>query len=162
MARPQDKNLIPFTSEQNREEAKKNGRKGGVASGEARRRKRCMKESFETLFAMQASDKYVKAFKKQGLDLPEGVTNEQLFTMAMFARSIAGDARMVSLVLDVIGEKQGDVLKRKELELKEKQAKDTKNEALDRLDDILSGLHEQAKNNNSGDDNESDNDEETE
>ena len=34
-----EKNLIPFTSEQNREEAQKNGRKGGVASGKARREK---------------------------------------------------------------------------------------------------------------------------
>ena len=37
------------------------------------------------------------------------------------------------------------MLKRKELELKEKQAMDTKNEALERLDQILRGLHEQAE-----------------
>lgn len=158
MARPQDKNLrTPSTTE-----AREIGRKGGIASGEARRRKKSMKESFETLFAMQANEKYIKAFKKQGFDLPEDVTNEQLLTMAMFARSIAGDPRMVSLVLDVMGEKQGDVLKRKELELKEKQAKDTKSEALDRLDAILNGLHEQAiQNNTGGDDDEPDNDTET-
>ena len=34
-----EQNLIPFTSDQNREEAKKNGKKGGVASGKARRAK---------------------------------------------------------------------------------------------------------------------------
>jgi hypothetical protein len=34
-----EQNLKPFTSEQSREEAKKNGRKGGIASGEARRKK---------------------------------------------------------------------------------------------------------------------------
>lgn len=159
MARAQNKNLRVPTSE----EARRYGRKGGIASGKARQRKKNMKESFETLFAMQANEKYIKAFKKQGFDLPEDVTNEQLLTMAMFARSIAGDARMVSLVLDVMGEKQGDVLKRKELELKEKQAKDTKSEALDRLDAILNGLYEQAKQNNTGgDDNEPDNDTKTE
>lgn len=146
MARPQDKNLIPFTSEQNREEAKKNGRKGGIASGEARRRKKSMKESFEALFDMQASDKYKNAFKKQGYDVPDNLTMEQTLVLSMMAKAIAGDARMASLVLDVMGEKQSDRLKRKELELKEKMASDTKNEALERLDDILRGLHEQANN----------------
>ena len=35
-----EQNLVPFTSDQNREEAAKNGRKGGVASGESRRAKK--------------------------------------------------------------------------------------------------------------------------
>ena len=41
--RKQDENLIPFTSDQSREEAKKNGAKGGRASGIARRRKADMR-----------------------------------------------------------------------------------------------------------------------
>ena len=34
-----EQNLTPFTSEQSREEAVKNGKKGGIASGQARREK---------------------------------------------------------------------------------------------------------------------------
>lgn len=141
MARPQDKNLRVPTSK----EARENGKKGGIASGEARRRKKSMKESFEALFAMQACDKYKSAFKRQGMDIPEDFTNEQALVLSMTAKAIAGDARMAALVLDVMGEKASDVLKRKELELKEKQAMDTKNDALDKLDEILRGLHEQAE-----------------
>ena len=48
MANRED-NLIPFTSEQNREEAAKNGRKGGIASGKARREKAIMKATLEML-----------------------------------------------------------------------------------------------------------------
>ena len=144
MARPQNKNLKVPTST----EARENGKKGGIASGEARRRKKSMKESFEALFAMQASDKYKAAFKKQGMEIPDDLTNEQALVLCMTAKAIAGDARMAALVLDVMGEKQSDVLKRKELELKEKQAMDTRNDALDRLDEILRGLHEQAENDN--------------
>jgi hypothetical protein len=120
--------------------------KGGKASGEARRRKKSMKESFETLFDMQASDKYKNAFKKQGYDVPDNLTMEQTLVLSMMAKAIAGDARMASLVLDVMGEKQSDRLKRKELELKEKMANDTKNEALEKMDEILRGLYEQANN----------------
>lgn len=142
MARPQNKNLKVPTST----EARENGRKGGVASGEARRRKRDMRESFEALFAMQASDKYKNAFRKQGMEVPDNVTNEQILALSMTAKAIAGDARMASLILDVLGEKQSDVLKRKELEFKERQAMDTRNDALDKLDEILRGLHDTAQN----------------
>ena len=145
MARPQDKNLIP-NSERSPSELREMTRKGGIASGEARRRKKSMKESFEALFAMQASDKYKAAFKKQGMNIPDDLTNEQALVLSITAKAIAGDARMAALVLDVMGEKQSDVLKRKELELKEKQAMDTRNDALERLDEILRSLHEQAEN----------------
>lgn len=118
--------------------------KGGKASGEARRRKKSMKESFEALFAMQASDKYRNAFKKQGMEVPDDLTHEQALVLSMTAKAIAGDARMASLILDVLGEKQSDQLKRKEIEIKERQMLDTKNEALDKLDSILRGLHETA------------------
>lgn len=48
-------NLIPFTSDQDREEAKKNGRLGGIASGKARREKAAMKKRLEEL--LNSTDK---------------------------------------------------------------------------------------------------------
>ena len=48
-------NLIPFTSDQDREEAKKNGRLGGIASGKARREKATMKKRLEEL--LNSTDK---------------------------------------------------------------------------------------------------------
>lgn len=44
-----EQNLKPFTSEQDREKAKINGKKGGVRSGEVRREKASFKKSLETL-----------------------------------------------------------------------------------------------------------------
>lgn len=46
---PNEQNLIPyqFDSKQSREEAAKNGRLGGIASGISRRRKRSLKEPFD-------------------------------------------------------------------------------------------------------------------
>lgn len=147
MARPQDKNLKSL-ADRTKTEQREIASMGGKASGEARRRKKSMKESFEALFDMQASDKYKNAFKKQGYDVPDNLTMEQTLVLSMMAKAIAGDARMASLVLDVMGEKQSDRLKRKELELKEKMANDTKNEALEKMDEILRGLYEQACNDN--------------
>ena len=106
-----------------------------------------MRESFETLFAMQTSDKYIKAFRKQGIEVPDDLTNEQALTLSMTAKAIAGDARMASLVMDIMGEKHSDKMKERELELKEKQANDLKSEALTRLDSILEGLRNEAETN---------------
>ncbi len=47
-----EQNLIPFTSNQSREEAKKNGAKGGKKSGEVRRKRKAMKEQMEMLLAL--------------------------------------------------------------------------------------------------------------
>ena len=47
-----EKNLIPFTSNQSRDEAKKNGAKGGKKSGEVRRQRKAMKEQMEMLLSL--------------------------------------------------------------------------------------------------------------
>ena len=47
-----EKNLKKFTSDQDREEAKKNGRKGGVASGKARRKKSDIKKIVQSIMDM--------------------------------------------------------------------------------------------------------------
>lgn len=143
MARDGTKNLKP-QSGRTKDEQREIARKGGIASGEARRKKKSMKESFETLFAMQASDKYKNAFRKQGLEVPDTLTNEQALVLSMTAKAISGDARMASLILDVVGEKRADQLKEKEIEIKEKQLNDTKSEALSKLDEILKGLKDEA------------------
>lgn len=144
MPRPQDKNLKRFTSDQNREEASKNGRKGGVASGEARRKKRAMRDILANIKDMPAPDKIVSMFKKNGLDIPEGISMEEALAYSMIMHSIKGDGRILSLLFDVTGDKRSDQLKEKEIELKEQIAKDTKSEALERLDAILGSLKETA------------------
>ena len=41
--------MRPFTSDQSREEAKKNGQKGGIASGESKKRKKAIREALKAL-----------------------------------------------------------------------------------------------------------------
>ncbi len=125
-------------------EARENGRKGGIASGESRRRKKRLKEALDELFATRASDKLKVAFKKQGFDIPEDLTNEQALALSMMARAISGDARMASLILDVTGDKELYRLRAEEIRLKDKLMTETKNEALETLDQILKGLKDEA------------------
>ena len=142
MARPQDKNLIPGSHPLTVEDQSK----GGKASGEARRKKRQMREILGSIEKLPAPNKIVAMFKKNGLDVPDGITMEEALAYSMLLHSIKGDGRILSLLFDVTGDKRSDQLKEKEIELKEQMAKDTKQEALERLDAILGSLRETAYN----------------
>ena len=81
-------NLVPFTSDQNREEASKNGKKGGIASGEARRRKKTLKEELITL--LETND------------------NNNKISVALLNRALTGDIQAFTTIRDTIGEKPSD------------------------------------------------------
>ena len=57
-----EQNLIPFTSNQSREEAKKNGSKGGKKSGEVRRQRKAMKEQMEMLLTLPVKNREQHGF----------------------------------------------------------------------------------------------------
>ena len=52
-----EQNLVPFTSMQSREEAVKNGRKGGIASGKAKREKADMRKMAQAILDGTFEDK---------------------------------------------------------------------------------------------------------
>lgn len=76
MAKKED-NLRLFTSEQNREEAAKNGRKGGIASGEARRRKKEISKAVADFL--------------NGKDIDENITRLEKMIIKLYGRAINDD-----------------------------------------------------------------------
>ena len=85
-----EQNLKPFTTEQSREEARKNGKKGGIASGEARRKRKTLKEELLLL-------------------LSKGNTQEKM-SLAMIEKAMKGDTKAFEVIRDSIGEKPKDKL----------------------------------------------------
>ena len=83
-----EKNLRPFTSDQSREEAAKNGSKGGRASGKARRKRKTLKEELLLMLA-------------------EGDT-QQSVTLALIEKAMSGDTKAFEVIRDTIGEKPVD------------------------------------------------------
>ena len=144
MAKNGQDNLIP-TTKRTKDEAREISKKGGVKSGEARRRKRDMRQCFESMFKTAAPDKIKKGIEKQGLDIPDDLNLYEALTYSMYMKAMSGDSRMVSLIIDVMGEKNSDKLKEKELKLREKEMEKGRNEAIDRLDSILRGLKDEAE-----------------
>lgn len=100
---PNEKNLIPyqFTSAQSREEAARNGAKGGRASGEARRRKRDLKACMDALLDLPvASDENYNALAAMGFD-PGEIDNRTLLTAALFQRAVKGDVAAFREIRDL-------------------------------------------------------------
>lgn len=93
MANPENLRGHEFTSDQNREEAAKNGRKGGKASGEARRRRKAFAEAFDALLQREFTD-------RSGNQL-QGV---EAMAAKVFQKAMDGDIKAVQFVRDTVGE----------------------------------------------------------
>ena len=88
------KNLKKFTSDQSREEAKKNGKKGGLASAEARRKKRDLRLAIEILLEKDYTS-------KNG----EIVSGAEAIAIKQFEKAMKGDTRAFEVLRDTAGQK---------------------------------------------------------
>ncbi len=99
-----EQNLIPFTSNQSREEAKKNGAKGGKKSGEVRRQKKTMKETMKVLLSLELPESEGKENLKQ-LGIEQEDLNVQTgILMNQVNRALKGDLDSAKFVRDTSGE----------------------------------------------------------
>ena len=100
-----EKNLKPFTSDQSREEAVKNGRKGGVESGKARRKKKAARERINEVLELSAINSSAEAKKAlHQLGMNEDGTNYDVLIASIVAGAIRGLPGYARMVLDLIGE----------------------------------------------------------
>lgn len=86
-----EQNLIPFTSDQSREEAKKNGQKGGIASGEKRRKVKSLKEALSILLEMDHTS-------KSG----ETKTGYEIVAIGLYNKAVKGDTKAAKLLAELV------------------------------------------------------------
>ena len=96
-------NLVPFTSDQSREKAMANGRKGGIASGEAKRKKRTMREIAEMIGSMEVKDKKtLEIMRENGF---EGVITQDIASFfAMYKKAQSGDPAAMKFIAEMRGQ----------------------------------------------------------
>lgn len=82
-------NLIP-NSERTPEELREMTRKGGIASGKARRKKANLRKAFETILQAEVASPNVK---KQLEELGFDSTNEMALAMVMMQKAMKGNVR---------------------------------------------------------------------
>lgn len=98
MGRPNPQNLKVPTPE----EARRNGQKGGIASGEARKRKKTMMELFEHMLTMENEDPTLgKSLKKLGFEENENFHMAKIVTSVM-RKAEDGDLKAVDLIARLV------------------------------------------------------------
>lgn len=96
-----EQNLVPFTSNQSREEAKKNGRKGGIKSGEARRRNAALRETMNRLLTMKVNVEGLSdVLEADGVES----TYEDVISMAMIEQAARGDVKAYNAIRATVGQ----------------------------------------------------------
>lgn len=129
-------NLIPF-SERTKEEARELGRKGGIASGETRRRKKTMKEQFDLLLSLpiKSDGKVGKKVKEVADDLGipiEELDNQMAMCLNMFSAAMGKNpVKAFENIQATLGEKPVETI-----------AVEDKREKTKKLDSILEQLKE--------------------
>lgn len=122
-----EKNLIPF-SERSESEARECGKKGGKASGEARRRKKAMRQAASMLLGMEVpgsgslSDTLknrLAAFGYSG----EDTTFQDVLLASVLLEALKGDVRAAEFMRDTAGESPALDLKKQELQLRKNELK---------------------------------------
>ena len=93
-----------MTPEQRRE----NGRKGGIASGEAKRKKRAMRETLDVLPAMpMKSGKFadIESIKNFAALKGKNINVQEAMVISMLQRAMKGDVKAAEWIRDTAGQK---------------------------------------------------------
>ena len=96
-------------------------RKGGIASGEARRRKKTMRETAQMVLDMQipnAAKELKTKLKVMGLS-EEDFTYQAAVMVAIVNQAMKGNTKAAAFLRDTVGENPALELKERELELQE-------------------------------------------
>lgn len=124
-----DREVVGMANEQNlkpvrsKSEARELGRKGGVASGEARRAQKTLKEYAEFLLSLPVTDRRkLNKLSRMGVP-PEGIDNKMLMVSGLLAAACAGDVSAAKEIRNIIGED-----------------KPQDNEVIEKLDEVLIAL----------------------
>lgn len=116
-----DQNLVPI-AERSSNEAREMGRKGGKASGAARRRKRSLKEAADLFLSMPVTDtKTFNKMVKAGVEA-EDIDYQMAVVIGITTKAMKGDAKAAKVLMEMLGGASSD---------------EAQGAALEKLDDVL-------------------------
>ncbi len=119
---PNEENLVQNRTDITPEERRDNARKAGIASGEARRRKRDMKNSMQNLLNMDLPSKMTMQLEQLGLSGKDWSYIDMINVCAM-QQAMKGNVRAMEFIRDTAGYNPETILKEKMFEYeKEKDA----------------------------------------
>ena len=108
MGKGRKENLIN-PKDRTSEELREMTRKGGIASGEARRRKKTMREALEQLlFHTKLNEQTKKMLEAEGVENADDFNHQMVITRSLIAKAESGDVQAYNAICAMIGEKPAD------------------------------------------------------
>lgn len=108
MGKGRTENLIN-PKDRTSEELREMTRKGGIASGEARRRKKTMREALELLmFHTELNEQTKQMLKSEGVKDADDFNHQMVITRSLIAKAEAGDVQAYNAICAMIGEKPAE------------------------------------------------------
>lgn len=98
-----EQNLIPF-DERTESERREICRKGGIASGAARRRKKSMREAADLFLSLPVTDKRIRRrFSHLAIEA-EDMDNQMAIIVGLTSSAAAGNAQAAKVLIELLGE----------------------------------------------------------
>lgn len=113
----------PETQFKSGREAVENGRKGGIRSGESKRKTKKIKENLKAIMAMPIPDNLRSMLIKNGMQIDEDSDCSEALSYMIFFNSLKGNPKILRMLLEQIGEDTASNRADKELNFKIKEAK---------------------------------------
>lgn len=108
MGRGNKDNLIN-PKDRTSEELREMTRKGGIASGEARRRKKTMREALEMLlYDTKLNEQTKQMLQAEGIKNADDFNHQMVITRSLIAKAESGDVQAYHAICQMIGEKPAD------------------------------------------------------
>jgi len=108
MGKGRTENLIN-PKDRTSEELREMTRKGGIASGEARRRKKTMREALEMLlFDTKLNEQTKQMLQAEGIKNADDFNHQMVITRSLIAKAESGDVQAYHAICAMIGEKPSE------------------------------------------------------
>lgn len=116
-----EKNLIP-ANKRSLSEARENGRKGGLKSGEARRKKKSMKQVANYLLSLPVVEELQEEMIQSGIAVDE-TDNQTALVFSMMQRAIKGNVTAAQFIANITGSTAMTEAEREKIKLEKKRLK---------------------------------------
>ena len=108
MGKGRKENLID-PKDRTSEELREMTRKGGIKSGEVRRRKKTMREALEMLlYKTELPEQMKERLRQEGIIADDDMNHQMMITRSLIAKAEAGDVQAYNAICGMIGEKPAE------------------------------------------------------
>lgn len=116
-----EENLIPF-DKRTESEQREIRKKGGIKSGEARRKKKSMKQVANYLLSLPAVEELQEEMIESGVT-SDNVDNQTALVFSMLQRAIKGNVSAAQFIADITGNTAMTEVEREKIKLEKKRLK---------------------------------------